>query len=414
MVKKRYRDSKGALGRQQHERHKLAYKKRAFRRRQMREKWRSFKSTTESSLKRILGLRPLTPEELKVKRIRRHRKAAKQSEILRKFKVFIQNPFKTVFKSNPLAAERRRIRRFQRIASRNEFKTQLKNTRSIFRELTAPGELRRKYRNAILQSTAWYLISFLVLYVVYQCITILLAGSFNIPVIWNYDKLDWPLYTWSPLYTRTALVFIFGAGPVASLIFAFIFLGMFLFWIKNTTAYHIFFLWCFINGLNLFFGSYLVGVITRTEFIYTSEWLFMSRMLDKEEIIFGLLSLVAMFVAGRVVSPLLLITSSSLTLLNKRYRFFYIFGTAVVPWLSGILVFYLLSFPDHYLPLILKTITPGFIVLPLLFNFNSITNENAQTRGLVRRHAFCWSIIILVAALLFFYRIILNFGWKLG
>lgn len=410
MVHKRFRDSKGARERQKQEKRKRKASIMAMRSRYRQLRWNDFKA----KVKLFFGILPPTPEEAENKKYRSLYRQAKRKERMQKLQNLLGNPYKTLFTPSERRVEIRLARQAQKKIRRIEFLESLLRTRIAFRELTTAGEVSRKYRQLVLLSTAWYLLAFLSVYLLYQLITIIVASSFNVPVIWSYDRLIWPLSNWSPLWTRRALVFIFGIGPFISLTFAFFFLGMFLFRIKKTTRFHIFFLWCFILGLNMFFGSYIVGVITRTEFIYTSEWIFLSNVFDKEEIIFSFLSLAIMFLTGRLVAPLMLITSPSLQLLQPRYRFFYFFGTMIVPWLCGIFLFFIFTLPEHYLPFVLKTITPGFILVPVLLSYKSLANESIEDVGLVRRYSFRWSILIIVVALLFFFRIIMNFGWKIG
>jgi hypothetical protein len=181
----------------------------------------------------------------------------------------------------------------------------------------------------------------------------------------------------------------------------------------NNQNLKLFCLWGFICGVNFFFGSYIVGFITRTEFIYSSEWIFMSSMFDVEEIFFTILSITMSLLIGRLVTPLFLMSSSSELLIKPKFRLFYIIAQVFIPWVLGVIVFQILTTPEHYLPLTFKTLTPIFILLPSLFTFNSIRNENIYLKGIVRKSYFRWSIVIVVIAILFFYRVLLNFGFRL-
>jgi hypothetical protein len=101
-------------------------------------------------------------------------------------------------------------------------------------------------------------------------------------------------------------------------------------------------------------------------------------------------------------------------MIRPEYRLFFIFSQVILPWLTGILILFLITLPNYYIPLILKTITPGLIMIPSLFLYNSIQFENIHESGVIQRNYFKWSIVIVAVVLLFFYRVILSFGLKVS
>jgi len=267
---------------------------------------------------------------------------------------------------------------------------------------------------SFLYSTTCFLAAFMLIYVIYQAVTILVASSFDIPVVWYYYRLKFPLPSWSYLYTREALVVIFASGPVISLMLAFVFLK--LFFTKNPALkrFQLFYLWGFICGVNMFFGAYIAGFFTRTEFIYASEWLFMSNTFDIEEIIFTVISFAVLLVAGRIVTPLFLVSSGSVSLLKPEFRLFFMISRVILPWITGTILLFLITLPNWYFPFILKTITPVLILMPTMFLYHSLQYENIHKSGVIQHNSFRWSILIGIIALLFFYRLILSFGLKIS
>lgn len=131
-----------------------------------------------------------------------------------------------------------------------------------------------------------------------------------------------------------------------------------------------------------------------------------------EQIVFTVISFVMLLIIGRIVTPLFLMSSGSFTLLRPEYRLFFIYSQFILPWLTGVFVLLLITIPNYYFPLIIKTVTPGFILIPSLFLYDLIQYKNIHKTGAVQHNYVRWSIIILVIALLFFYRVILNFGLK--
>ena len=401
---------------QRAEKQKMQSREKAWRKKHREESWRAFK-------KRVSGFiaDPFAKKELSV-----HQQQRKQMRMLARYdRKMAWRKWWTKFRNNPwrVIIPRKKHRTadggYQYIyhmtqLERKELRLQKRReNREHFKTLLTTRELRRTFGFGYLHSTAYFITSFMVIYIIYQIVTIAIASTYNIPVVWYYYQLKFPLYTYSPLYTRAALVVIFASGPILSLLLAFASLK--LFFTKNVSLrrFQLFFLWAFICGANMFFGAYIAGFFTRTEFIYTSEWLFMSNMFDVEEIIFTIIAFITLLVMGRMVTPLFLLSSGSVTMVKPEYRLFFIFTQVVLPWLTGMVVLFLITLPTYYFPLILKTITPGLVVLPTLYLYDSLKYDNIHRSGIIQHNYFRWSIVIAVIALLFFYRVILSFGLKI-
>jgi hypothetical protein len=322
---------------------------------------------------------------------------------------FKHNPVRTLLvkEKNEELAE---LEKWRKVNKKFAFKNRLRITVEAFTEIVKNSDLRKRFLKGLLQSTAYFILAFLFIYIIYQIVTIVVARGFNIPTVWYYYRVKFPLFTGSHLYTRSALISIFSAGPLISLALAFLFLQRF--FNRKTVSQNLklFFLWGFICGINMFFGSYIAGFITRTEFIYVTEWIFMSSIFDVEEIIFAVTAITISLLIGRLVTPLFLLSTGSSVLIEQRFRFYYILSHVIFPWMVGVVVFFFLTTPTHYFPLFLKTLTPVIILMPVIVTHNSAKYTSIQASGVVRRSYFRWSIIIAVIALLFFYRIILNFG----
>ncbi len=404
---RRYRDTKAARERQREELRRKKLKSKSYRRHIRDKERQKFWSKIARYLRDPLSLvRPQTEEAKRAKQIRkrvRHDRLLKAAD-------FFRNPFKAIFRSHPLREERKRIMYLEKVRHREERQLAKDETKLAWKEVRSSRELRKSIFREFVQSSAWYLLAALIVYIVYQAVTIIVANAYDIPVIWRYSRLVFPLYTWSPLYTRQALVVIFASGPVVVFLLALFSLRMVFAKNKSKSRLNLLFLWMFIHGINMFFGAYIAGILTRTEFVYASEWLFLSNPGDIEEIIFGMLSIAALIFTGRQSVLLFLLSSGSITLVRPRYRLFFVISFIILPWMAGVILFFVITLPHYYIPLILKTLTPGLVVLPTLIRYNSIEYETLHESGLIRRRSFRWGVIIFVIALLFFYRLILNWG----
>jgi hypothetical protein len=390
-------------------------KEKARHKRKRAEAWKRFRLQVSNFIENPFAKHIMTNEERERKRIKKYQQRDRQIARRKWWTKFKKNPLRVIFPSkkrraadggylyvyNMTRQERKELARIKR----------KQNIESLKKAITTP-DLRLKFLFAYLHSTAYFIFAFMFIYIVYQVVTIMVASSFNIPVVWYYYELKFPLYTYSPLYTRSALVTIFAAGPIMSLMFGFLFLK--LFFAKNTLIkrFQLLWLWGFICGSNMFFGAYIAGFFTRTEFIYTSEWLFMSNVFDVEEIIFTIISFVMMLIIGRIVTPLFLLSSGSVTLVKPEFRLFFVISQVILPWLTGMVILFLITLPTYYIPLVIKTFTPVLVLLPSLYLYDSLQYENIHRSGVIQHNYFRWSIVIAAIALLFFYRIILTWGLK--
>lgn len=359
--------------------------------------------------------RKLTTAERERLYFKRHAAHERKIERQKWWAKFRNNPGKTMFpprkrrsSSGGYYLTYRLSKKERKLIAQQKLKQFLENLRQL---ITTP-DLRRKFGFAYLHSTAYLILAFIFIYIIYQLITILVASSYNIPVVWYYYKLQFPLYTYSPLYTRIALVVIFAAGPIMSLMIAFFFLRSYFSEHHFFRRFKLFYLWGFICGVNMFFGAYIAGFLTRTEFIYTSEWLFMSHVFAVEEIVFTIISIAMLIIIGRIVTPLFMLSSGSVTMIKPEFRLHFILSVVFLPWMTGMGALFLITLPKYYIPLIIKTMTPGLILLPSLFLYNSHQFANIHKSGVILHSYFKWSIVIIAVAFLFFYRLILSYGFK--
>jgi hypothetical protein len=387
-------------------------REKAWRRRRRAEAWRRFRKHFKTFIDDPFAKRKLTSAERDLKRFKLYVRRDRRADRLKWLAKFRENPWKTLFPPRPKAPGGGYFNAYG--LTKAETKEMARQKRRVFLEnfktiVTTP-DMRRKFGFAYLHSTAYFILAFMLIYILYQAITIAVASSYNIPVIWYYYQLKFPLYTFSPLYTRQALIVIFAMGPLLSLMLGFVFLKLYFTENPVLKRFKLFYLWGFICGANMFFGAYIAGIFTRTEFVYASEWLFLSRSFDPIEIVFVAISLVMLIIIGRIVTPLFLLSSGSVTLIKPEYRLFFILSQVILPWITGVVVLFLITLPNYYVPLIFKTITPGLIMIPSLFLYNALQFENIHQSGVIQRTYFKWSIVIVVVVLLFFYRVILSFG----
>ena len=267
-------------------------------------------------------------------------------------------------------------------------------------------EIRKSYFYTFLNSTVLFILAFLSVYYLNQLITIYTAKLFDIPAVLFSYRIYWPLYTYSSLYSRMALILIFGTGPLINLILGFVFYRMYILTRWKTAFFKTFFIWASIHSFTMFFGAYIVGVITRTGFIYSSEWLFLSNVFDVEEILFLIISIIVMVIIGYYSTRHFILSSNSSNIIEPKLRVVYMISKVLLPWLLGNGVLFLHSYPNNPFELNLLLWVSILVIVPVFTNYNSTTMKmlKLQKTGFKMRIGWFFVIVlIIVLALIRFF-----------
>lgn len=226
------------------------------------------------------------------------------------------------------------------------------------------SEFKKDLAITVLNSTMFYFIAFWLIYLMGQLLTVLAANYFSIPVIVYSYKTLWPLYDYSPLYTRFNLVLIFGVGPAACFMVAILLLRLLHWKALHYSTITVFLIWIIFHGLNNFFGAYLAGVITRTGFVFSASWLFKSLPFDPEGILMLCISVIALVIVGFVLGRKYMLGALSMKFLQEPHRRHFIYAEIIVPWILGTGLILLVNVPGYSNEFILLLGFSFLIILP--------------------------------------------------
>jgi hypothetical protein len=300
----------------------------------------------------------------------------------------------------------RSIGRFWSIR-KNRLKIVLLTIQGFFQEmwyLFKIKDIRSSLLKTLANSTIMFVLSFLLMFFLSQFITVFIASGFDIPSVVFVNRIYWPLYTYSSLYTRLALVAIFGSGPLFSLILGASLLRLFFWAVRRTVYLKVFLLWAALHAFNNFFGAYIVGVITRTGFVYSSEWLFLSDILDVEEIVFLIVSLVVLVIMGYYSTKYFLQSANHSIIIEKKLRKFYLLVNVGIPWIIGSGILYAINFGKAPIELLLFYLTPILFIIPVFTNYNSFKLQFIKPAARVSRFGIAWvyliAMLLLIAAII--------------
>ena len=368
------------------ERREMKKKLRPMRRKIRKDNWEHFKQQTRGFLKQPFKRRKKNEAELI---LREQVRDDIRRLTLRKIS---RSPSETVKSVKRFWTNRKARMEFAMISVRSFFQ----EIRYVFKIKEIKGSLLK----TLINSTIMFVLAFLATYFLSQFVSVFIASVFDIPSVVFVNRIYWPLYTYSSLYTRMALVAIFGSGPLFSLILGVGLIRLFFWAVKRTIYLKTFLLWAALLAFNNFFGAYIVGVVTRTGFVYSSEWLFLSDVLDVEEIVFLIVSFVVLIIMGYFSTKYFLQTANYHVLIEKKIRRMFLFAKVGLPWIIGSGILYAVNFGKAPIELLLFYLTPILFVIPVFTNFNSLKFQFVKPAIRVSHFGFAWGYLIALVLLI--------------
>lgn len=275
-------------------------------------------------------------------------------------------------------------------------------------------EVRSEFSKSVINSTVLFVLAFLSVYYINNYVTIYTAQIFDIPTVLYSYRIFWPLYTYSSLYTRTALVATFGMGPFFCLLLAVLFLQVPRWLKKYNLNLKLFALWLSFHAFNTVFGGYIAGVITRTGFMYSIEWLFLTAVFDKTEIFLLVMAVIAMFVLGFFSTSYFLAVVNTKIIREPKYRIFYLVGNIAIPWILGNISLFLLNLPNNPTELLLLYATSILIVIPIFSNYNSPKIQLMKFERIGGEFKIGWVYLLVTIAAFVYIRMMLYNGISFG
>ena len=244
----------------------------------------------------------------------------------------------------------------------------------IFREQNNMDELldRNKrtvsnFLTIILNSTAYFILSFYFMYLLGQLAVAVAAMQFDYTSVLYYHKLVYTIDTYS--WTPDAVKLLFSLAPVLSLIVGVIFFFVYFGMTENTMKFKVFFLWCFIHGVVWFFGAVLAGTLLDKGFGYVVMYFY---LLDTGKLIISLLSIAIMlFIAAYSTRGFLFSANSYFMELNEHNRTFFVFAQIVVPLIVGTAIIILSKIPKINFYELFILLTYVLIMIPVLLRYNT-------------------------------------------
>ncbi len=205
-------------------------------------------------------------------------------------------------------------------------------------------EKHKKHFRVFLNSLSLFLLSYLVLYGISMLITVWVARSFDYRTImfyykiyYNIDRGDW---------TADSVKILYSIAPLTGLFFGSVFLIIFSTFRNERGILKLFFLWGFIHGMIMFFGSLLMGTLLNKEFGWVISYLYFR---DTGKMIFSIFSIFALVALGGFTAKSFLISGNTyLNFVDKSNKRFLLSSQVVLPVIIGTVILILLKIPNNF------------------------------------------------------------------
>ncbi|MCD4745393.1 MAG: hypothetical protein K8R58_03755 [Bacteroidales bacterium] len=321
-----------------------------------------------------------------------------------------ENRKKAKYKKNRKKRHRKEYKKFQKKSLFGEFFSQFRSKKSstdespeLSSESLKSKQPRKNYLYSI-NSFFLFIISYILVYMIYQFTVLISASFFGLDSILFY--YDLAFNDFSPLWTRLNIIFITLSGPFISLVIGILFYNVFTKIKKITGLYKLFFLWISFHGFNFFLGAFVSGVSFDEGLGYVANWLYMNVFV---KIFFSLIFLFILSVIGYYSTKKFLETSNSIYRIKREYRMNFLLNVAVIPWLAGSLFMLFVKIPNNPNYETGMLFTMFFLVIPVLFNMKAKAKLNLP-KGKRKKTQINWVYLIVFLILISAYRIGLNTG----
>lgn len=259
----------------------------------------------------------------------------------------------------------------------------------------------------IINSTAFYLLSYLVVFLLFQLTTILASNIFDIPNTLYYNKIGFN--TRPEVWTADSVKVIYSSGNILLFFLSIFFLVVIIKALEFNGLLRMFFIWGFIHSTSMLFGSFIMGAFNFDGFGIFLSYLYLP---DTAKMILLFLGLIIVFGIGRAMEkPLLFSSNIYLNFLTPKMFPAFRRDQFILPAVISTLFLFLIKYPlSLYQTLML--FVPLIMLLPLCFGMGYFpdfyfdeTNKTAQIN---------FKAVIATLGIYFLYRLVLGIGINIG
>jgi len=217
-------------------------------------------------------------------------------------------------------------------------------------------------------STASYILAFLIVFYINHVIKILLAGNFGYDIGFDWNVITFYIkpYEW----THDSVKLIYSAGPI--LIFVVGLISLVAFWslVEEVARIKTFFMWLTLHSFNFFFGSLLIGNIFKKGVGHVFNWMYLN---DTAKMLVALLGFMGLLGTAYIMSrPVAISANSYVNKLGEKNFPFFITAQIIVPFVLGTLIYMGYFMPEILFQEAYSWISMGVMLLFIVGRINKM------------------------------------------
>ena len=276
-----------------------------------------------------------------------------------------------------------------------------------YRRESATQPDRSKLFYVFMNSTALYVLAYIILYSLNQLVTSEVALVVDIKSIIYYHKIDFRVP--ADFWNAQRVIYTFFSGPLISLLLAIVSFRIYKFLKKRPGFLKLFFFWLYLHGCNLFFGAYVAGVVTTSNFHWATHYMRASR---KVEFGIAFFCVLVMFTIGYFATRGFIQMSPSQSLIERFSRRAFVFAVCILPWIVGSGILTLFKLPNITINEMLVYLMMFTIAVPVALVQRNFLEVNLVKQ--IKALGFSWVFLIATVGALVLFRSIFQFGLRIG
>lgn len=265
-------------------------------------------------------------------------------------------------------------------------------------------------------SVVMYILSYMVVYIIGQTLTIISAVSFDYKTILFYYKIYFNIdsYQW----TADSVKIIYSMKPGAGLVLGIIFIILYSIRRDTIGNLKLFYLWGFVHGMIMFFGSLLMGTMLNKDFGWVVAYMYYR---DTGKMIFAIVAIFSLVIIGGFVAKSFLFSGNTyFNFINRQENKFLLASQVLWPSVIGTVLLIAFSTPnksyfmpdDEFIYKVLRLLTLFIMLIPLIISFrtfNEIYFDEAP-----RKIRLEWKFLLVTLIIVVTYRLGLTTGIHIG
>lgn len=266
---------------------------------------------------------------------------------------------------------------------------------------------KRKSLFIIINSTAFYLLSYLVIYLLFQLTTIIASNIFDIPNTLYYNRIGFNVRP--EVWTFDSVKVIYSSGNIVLFLISITFLVVIIKALEFNGLLRLFFLWGFIHALSMLFGSFVIGAFNFEGFGIVLSYLYLADTAKMLLLFSGLLIIIGIGMA--MVKAYLFSANIYFNFLSPKMRPAFRRDQFILPFAISTIFLLIIKYPLTFYEALMLFV-PVFMLLPLFWGIGRFPvfyfEETEKSIKIDYR------LVIITTAVYIFYRIVLGIGINIG